>query len=654
MEEVFTPIVIDTIGSLFAKGPVEKTPDGYALEVRNCKFISSSVRMRFGLTVSAQSQEQKRITGIDNFILFSGGQYLMTFNSNGTLEREGTQGGGAMQTIATGIGTELYADFAQAYEQMFMAISPLNLAGSVLPRSYYQYNGQFYLDNVGLDPNPIPPTGADYEGLGDVPKGVRYCIVFFETRTGYISGATQAGVSQVVSDPSDLPNQQLRINGIPTGPANCVARWVAFTAAGSSSAGPYYLIQEPDVLYELNAPITSFRVPDNSSTTALFNFTDDALVAATPVVTTDIDFFDKISLPPQKSVFYSPSTSRMIWAGESDTFFRLSEPNDPETYFAATGFIQPGQQDGDLAITAREWRNEIYLLKQDSGFVAAPTNDHPNVWPVTRRWKGSGPFGPWAVDVAEEFIAYAGKNGLFIYSGSTPQNLTVSSMSDVWSRINWTYGHLVWVFIDTEAQEIHVGVPLDQSTLPDKRITVYYGDPTTVAQTSIATLKWSIDDIAAHKEIRVKRALIPSPNPQVPIDSRVATYQVLVATSEPTGAINMLDPNAYNDNGNPINQRWGSPFVAPRKIGIYTLGGVDIMASGIGIVQAYAKAIDSNKLHALRQIPLVGYMTDHSRKTVKQSERFAIIVTNNNQPDSAFTLARITLYMKYMWAVRTV
>lgn len=654
MEETFSPVVIDSIGSLYANGPVEKTPTDRASEVRNCKFVGTSARMRFGLTNTAQSQEQKRITGLENFILFGGTPYLLSFNSNGTLEREENQGAGNMATIATGIGTELYADFSQAYEQMFMALSPLTTpAGSVFPKSYYRYNGQFFLDDVGLDPNPAPATGFNFTGTGDVPNGTRYCIILFETRTGYISGCTEASVFTITSDATQPPSQSLSISGLPLGPENCVARWVAFTQAGASSAGPYYIIRTGFTLEELNAPVTSFRVPDNTSSVFTFNFTDDAIVAADPVVTEDIDFFDKVKLVPQKSVFYSPSTSRMVWTGESDTLFRFSEPIDPESYFASTGFVQPGQQDGDFAITAREWRNELYLLKENSGFVVAPTNDHPNVWPVTRRWKGSGPSGPWAVDVAEEFMAFASKAGLYVYDGNAPTNVIVGTMNDVWSRINWNYGHLVWVMIDTDAQEIHVGAPFDQSTLPDKRITLYYGDPPVPMMAAGSNFKWSVDDIAAHKEVRVKRLLVPSPNPQQPINPLIVTRQVLVASSEATGAINMLDPDAYSDNGNPINQRWASAYVAPRKIGIYTLGGVDIMASGLGIIQAYAQPLNTNNPLSIRQISLLGFMTDHSRKTVKQGERFAIIVTNNNQPDSAFTLARITLYMKYMWAVRT-
>lgn len=647
MEESLLPIVIDNIGPLFARGPAEKVAYPYATDVRNCKYIANSVRMRFGLTQTAASAEQERITGITNFSLHDV-RYLVTFNSNGSLEREANEGYGNMELVASGLGAGTYADMAQAYEQLFIARTNLN-SPAATPKVYYRYNNRFYLDDVAIAPNSVGVSGAVLQPNGDIPAGNRYCIVLFETRSGYISGATEACIFGVTN--TNENNVQVQLTGVPLGPANTVRRWIAFTEAGADAAGPYFAITESITLLGLNAPVTATKIDDNVTTQATFNFTDDLLVAALPIVTEDIDFFDKIVLPAQKSVFYSPSTKRMFWCGESSTIVRVSEPDDPETYFGSTGYLQPGD-DGDPAITVREFRNEVYVLKSNSGYLINPSNDHPNKWGATRRWLGSGPSGPWAVDVSEEFMAYAARHGLSLYTGSEPETVT-ESIKDIWNRINWSYGHLIWVTIDHDENEIHVGVPLDNSTVPNVRLTAYYGAGRGPNGWS---LKWSIDDIAAHRSILVDRNLPPSPNPQVPVDSAIRANQILVATSEPTGAINMLDPTSITDNGSPINQVWQSPYVAPKKLGIYGLNSVDVMASGVGIIQPYAIALNSGSLKIMKPVPLLAYQKDVARKPKggTEGERFAIRITNNNQPDSAFNLARVTLYMQFKWVIRVV
>jgi len=103
--------------------------------------------------------------------------------------------------------------------------------------------------------------------VGQVTAGTHNCVVMFLTRQGYLTRPS------VPVQFSANGNQQLLITEIPIGPSNVVARVLGFTGA---QGGSYFTL--------LTAPIengqvvgSSLTINDNTSTTAVIDFSDNAL-----------------------------------------------------------------------------------------------------------------------------------------------------------------------------------------------------------------------------------------------------------------------------------------------------------------------------------------------------------------------------------------
>lgn len=131
-----------------------------------------------------------------------------------------------------------------------------------------------------FDPGQIignTSAGGNVVAAGNIGAGIRNCVVMFLTRNGFLTGCS-------VPVTADLTNgtTQIQITNLPIGPANVVARWVAFTGAGGAN---YFVIPTPvKVLSQSQTVIyTSTVVNDNTSTQATFIFTDTILLSALAV-----------------------------------------------------------------------------------------------------------------------------------------------------------------------------------------------------------------------------------------------------------------------------------------------------------------------------------------------------------------------------------
>ena len=105
--------------------------------------------------------------------------------------------------------------------------------------------------------------------IGNIPPGAHKVVVIFQTRQGYQTAPgppatwTAGGSRRVV------------VSNIPTGPANVVARILAFTAAGGAD---YYYVGAGATL-----PGGNMVIADNTSTSLTVDFSDAILLAGTIV-----------------------------------------------------------------------------------------------------------------------------------------------------------------------------------------------------------------------------------------------------------------------------------------------------------------------------------------------------------------------------------
>jgi hypothetical protein len=639
----YSPIIFETFESMATRPAFEKVTQPFMITARNIRYVADDVTIRPGMTTAFLGTDPtKNVTSIAQLTLTSGQRVQLGFDAGGNLFRED------LGSIKTGLGANLFMHTATAQHRAYFAFSDLK-TGQAAPKVYYQYSNVFYVDNLAVAPNTAPPTnGASDVVAGDVDTGTRYCVVLFKTRTGYVSGCTDAAVFPITITSS---NQSLLISGVPLGPANCIARELAFTQANVNSAGPYFRILTDDIIDGLNRPVVNgVNIPatiinDNFTTTISVNFTDDYLVGADDVTS----FFDKIVPANQKHVFYSETLDRMFLCGEDADTWRVSEPSDFETFFGTTGLIQPAFGNGGISQGTIEYKNEVYLLKDNGGHVVTPIGDTPSQWGTYPRWKKIGPCGPRAFDAGNEFLIFVHKSGLYVYQGVNPTWVTywmTGRKTDVcWDNINWNYQHLIYAFIDEDSKTVRIGVPMDGSTSINVEFVVDYSR-------GWQQTRWSYDDKANSMILRADRT-ITSPNVNTPTDNRIATAQILAASS--SGRVMYEDPTSTTDDGWPILENVRLAYTPYQKDpGIYQIGAVDVTAGGVGSLEVIVHP-RQEAATTLPPLELTGPdAVDHDTKIAGQNERWSIEVTNGNVLGDWFTLQRVIVWVQMVWKTRTV
>jgi hypothetical protein len=529
--------------------------------------------------------------------------------------------------------------------------------------------------------------------VGNICAGLRYLVVLYVNRNGYISGMTSAAV---VSYNAGFSGFQLYVPYIPTGPANTVARILAFTPAGQlnqlagtgiSNAGPYFWIPPafPNGIFNLSAvpagvstadvvngvQMSSTVVNDNVTTSATFNFTDDYLKATLNDVSS---YFRKLQVPNCSDVWWSKSLRRNFYAADSlPSGWYVSLKDDPETVYGDKGFINVAENNGENRTAIREFQSIVYCMKEKSGHVLQPSTDDPSTWGAVEQWSGSGPCGPRAVDVSSKFMCYVHRSGVWIFTGTKPKHISKELPAHTgltWKNINWAYQSTIWVTIDDETSEIRIGVPYGQATVPSIVLKCNYEElPDTevtdgswerpiifsrIAGHEIASgscYKWSIDDIAANLGIRAERVLL---NPPPLLDNATIQSQFLYASSNPDGAVSAIIPYQFDDNGVgidwqietacPQDMPQGGNLMRPNSLGGvqlnidgYGQGSVEILALRAKDPKQGGPPIPGGPLGkgAGKVIPLkkpwIGGVP-YSCGAKGQNERFRLRVTNNKRP----------------------
>jgi hypothetical protein len=145
----------------------------------------------------------------------------------------------------------------------------------------FDWNGTFYVTSVlsstSFTYSQNGPNASIQSGTGTVtPKGqitpgLHSCVQIFLTRTGYLT---------IPSPPVTVNaggGQYILLSNAAIGPPNVVARWLAFTPA---NGGRYFILpvppRDPAGQFAIG---TSTVIPDNVTGSAIFDFSDEALMA---------------------------------------------------------------------------------------------------------------------------------------------------------------------------------------------------------------------------------------------------------------------------------------------------------------------------------------------------------------------------------------
>lgn len=144
---------------------------------------------------------------------------------------------------------------------------------------------------------------------GQIAAGPHQVVVMFLTRQGYITKPSPAAIWLASG------TKRVFITNLPIGPANVVARILAFTGAGGDNFFYIPVTQTiPSATFGPPTVVGSTVIPDNTTTQVAIDFADNSLFAATSIDVLGRNYFAQAVLSDCIGVF--SYASRMFWFGE--------------------------------------------------------------------------------------------------------------------------------------------------------------------------------------------------------------------------------------------------------------------------------------------------------------------------------------------------
>ena len=208
----------------------------------------------------------------------------------------------------------------------------------------FPWNGTFYVTSVqsattftyaqnGPD-NVIASGSGTVTPAGQIAPGTRNAVCLFLTRSGYTTAPSPT--VQFTSSGGEY----VLMSNIPIGPANVVARIIAFSGA---NGGRYFYLP---VAPQANGTIvgTSTVVNDNTTTTAVFDFSDQSLLSATAIDIPGNNLFNQAVLGPCLGLY--PYANRMFAFGEYNKLNQFANMGFEGGSLAATPTVPLGWAQG--------------------------------------------------------------------------------------------------------------------------------------------------------------------------------------------------------------------------------------------------------------------------------------------------------------------
>ena len=281
--ETFSPLPLVTFGTWTTLLDPSDVPPGMSPSAADVEFFPGGVRTRPGLlSVFPVLSASPSVNGLKTYITTNLVQRLLVLDSTGVLWKETSPG--VLSLLSTSVTPGLFMQSATHFGREYMGFSD-GAIGQDMPR---QFDDTFF-DRVSQIGPAEGPAAADSANAGSISPGAHQVAVIFVTRQGFWT-APSPPVTWTAAG-----GKKVSLTNIPTGPANVVARLLAFTGAGGAS------------FFQVPATMT---INDNTTTSLEVDFTDAILLAG---VSMD-SLFANVELPNQLGVIrYS---ERLFWWGE--------------------------------------------------------------------------------------------------------------------------------------------------------------------------------------------------------------------------------------------------------------------------------------------------------------------------------------------------
>ncbi len=270
-------------------------------------------------------------------------------------------------------------------------------------------------------------------------------------------------------------------------------------------------------------------------------------------------------------------------AARNPSLVRASGTEEPEAYDGLSGIMSIAENNGQGIRAAFALRNNLYFVKERSMYVTANDGvNEPALWQVEEVSNKVGTPSAHGVALGEEWAIIAGRSGVYLFDGSEPVKIS-QEIQPTWDAINWEYGQLIWVQVDTQRKRVYIGVPMGSATQPNQVLMLDYtegfGDPLMAMLTAPErSRKWAPWMVAANSCALVERS--------------TGVAQLMFGSNNLTGKIYAPTPGAYSDDGAAINSFYSTAFLAATGA---ALSGRNLF----GYLTAYVQGAGSLALTAL-------------------------------------------------------
>src|SRR5215475_11627171 len=277
--------------------------------------------------------------------------------------------------------------------------------------------------------------------------------------------------------------------------------------------------------------------------------------------------------PTQNGIFYIDSIEIYPTAQPlNSSLVRASRVEDPESYDGINGLLSVSENDGQTIRSAFKLRERLYFVKENSIHVTQDdgTNE-PALWSIAEVTRRVGTPSVRGVGIGEDWVVIAHRTGLYIFSGGEPVKIS-QEIQPTWNRINWQYGHTLWVAVDTKERRIFVGVPMGPATSPNQILALDYRDldsaediagrpPVTITYSGRKTAtdktrKWSPWTIAANSAVLLERT----------DGTAIVAFGGGLGGSGATGKIYQLSDTQFSDDGVAIPSYYTTHYFPERAV----------------------------------------------------------------------------------------
>jgi len=333
-------------------------PQGLSPDCSDVAFVPGSVHTRPSLKVLSSLGPSQEVVYAAPYVKPDGTTSTLSFTKKGRMFQDGVVfGSGRAGTLGIDNGYRFLT--CNAFGKTYIATSDGSY-GADVP---LQLTPEGFVDRVSQDGAGGAPNVANSATAGQISPGVHQCVCIFQTRTGYLTAPSPSANFTATG------GFKVDVSRIPIGPSNVIARIIAFT--GANGANFFYLPVPP----QLNgvASGTSTVVSDNTSTSATFDFTDEALFAGIGIDIPGNNLFNLQVLGPCLGFF--AYASRLLAWGERNkiqNFLNMGFEGGayPDTPTLPTGWTVNSPGDGSLvgfpADYGPAWRSTTTTISQSA------------------------------------------------------------------------------------------------------------------------------------------------------------------------------------------------------------------------------------------------------------------------------------------------